>query len=102
MTTSTRKLRVGVIGLGFVSVDLKHLQGLRACSDLCDIVAFCDIDEQRAAAASQTWGSSDAYATTDYQQLVQDPSIDVVHVCTWNASHAEITVAALEAGKHVM
>jgi predicted dehydrogenase len=102
MTTSTKKLRVGVIGLGFVSVDLKHLLGLRACSDLCDIVAFCDIDEERAAAASRDWGSSDAYATTDYQRLLQDPSIDVIHVCTWNASHAEITVAALEAGKHVM
>ena len=40
--------------------------------------------------------------TTLLRRLLQDPSIDVIHVCTWNASHAEITVAALEAGKHVM
>ncbi len=39
---------------------------------------------------------------TDYKKLLQDPAIDVVHVLTPNDSHAEITIAALEAGKHVM
>ena len=38
----------------------------------------------------------------DYHQLLEDKSIDVVHVLTPNRSHCEITVAALEAGKHVM
>ena len=39
---------------------------------------------------------------SDYQELLKDGSIDVVHVCTPNVVHAPITVAAFAAGKHVM
>ncbi|MCV2394393.1 Gfo/Idh/MocA family oxidoreductase [Actinotalea sp. M2MS4P-6] len=95
------KLRVGIIGLGFIGT-AKHLPGLAANADLCDVVAFCDLELDRAEQARETFGSADAYTTTEYQRLVDDPSIDVIHVCTWNISHAEITIAALEAGKHVM
>ena len=38
----------------------------------------------------------------DYRKLLEDSSIDVIHVCTPNDSHAEISIAALESGKHVM
>lgn len=95
------KLRVGIIGVGFISIG-KHLPGLQLNADLCDIVAFCDFDIAKAEAGKAEYGSADAYATTDYLQLVNDPNIDVIHVCTWNVSHAEISIAAMEAGKHVM
>ena len=38
----------------------------------------------------------------DYQELLENEEIDAVSICTWNNSHAEIAVAALEAGKHVL
>ncbi len=44
----------------------------------------------------------DAQVYEDYRQLIARKDIEVVHVCTPNSSHSEITVAALHAGKHVM
>jgi predicted dehydrogenase len=95
------KFRVGIVGVGFIAT-LKHLEGIKANADLCDLVAICDLDLARAEKAKAGFGSADSYVTTDYRDLVNDPNIDVIYVCTWNVSHAEITCAALEAGKHVM
>ncbi|MGG0741651.1 Gfo/Idh/MocA family protein, partial [Niallia taxi] len=68
----------------------------------CEIVAFCDVIEERALKAAKEFGSADAKAYTDYTELLKDHSIDIVHVCTPNVSHSPITVAAFEAGKHVL
>ncbi|AIS52934.1 putative dehydrogenase [Thermoanaerobacter kivui] len=66
------------------------------------MVAFCDIIEERAQKAAKEYGTKDAKVYTDYKKLLEDKTIDVVHVCTPNKSHADITVDALYAGKHVM
>ena len=95
------KLRVGIIGLGFIGTR-KHLEGLAQHKDRAEIVAFCDYEIDRAEKARAAHGSADSYACTDYKRVLADESIDVVHVCTWNANHCEITCAALEAGKHVL
>jgi predicted dehydrogenase len=95
------KLRIGIVGVGFIGTQ-KHLVGLAQHADRCEVVAFCDLDLERAEAAMKEFGSADAYVTADYRELLADESIDVVHVCTWNISHCEITCAALEAGKHVL
>ncbi|MDR2381793.1 MAG: Gfo/Idh/MocA family oxidoreductase [Bifidobacteriaceae bacterium] len=95
------KLRIGIIGLGFIGTQ-KHLKGLAQHLDKCEVVGFCDFVIDKAKAAQAEIGSPDSYTTTDYKQILADPTIDVVHVCTWNVSHAEITIAALEAGKHVL
>lgn len=95
------KLRIGIIGLGFIGTQ-KHLVGLSQHADKAEIVGFCDLDLDRAKAAQASHGSPDSYVTDDYHQLLADESIDVIHVCTWNVSHCEITCAALEAGKHVL
>jgi predicted dehydrogenase len=94
-------LRIGIVGLGFIGIG-KHLPGLSHHSDKAEVVGFCDFDIEKAESAKAKWGSADAYTTTDYRELLADPTIDVIHVCTWNVSHCEITVAALEAGKHVL
>lgn len=66
------------------------------------MVAFCDIVVERAEKAKENYGTPDAKVYADYKELLADASIDVVHVCTPNKSHAPISIAALEAGKHVM
>lgn len=95
------KLRIGIVGLGFIGTQ-KHLVGLSQHFDRCEIVGFCDLEIEKAETARAEFGSADSYTTTNYLDLVNDPSIDVIHVCSWNVTHCEISCAALEAGKHVL
>ena len=93
-------LRIGIIGCGGIA-NAKHMPSLKKLPNV-QMVAFCDIVEERAQKAKVDFGTADAQAYTDYKKLLEDKSIDVVHVCTPNRSHSFITVDALEAGKHVM
>ncbi|WP_315108814.1 Gfo/Idh/MocA family oxidoreductase [Clostridium intestinale] len=95
------KVRIGIIGCGGIANN-KHFPALKSQADKCEIVAFCDTQEERAKKACEEFGSEDAKYYTDYKELLKDKSIDVVHVCTPNVSHSPITVAAFEAGKHVL
>ncbi|HOJ47409.1 MAG TPA: Gfo/Idh/MocA family oxidoreductase [Bacillota bacterium] len=94
------KVRVGIIGCGGIA-NGKHLPALKAIPEV-EMVAFCDIVEERAAEAAKKYGTPGAKVYTDYRKLLEDKTIDVVHVCTPNRSHSFITVDALESGKHVM
>lgn len=96
-----KKLRVGIIGCGGIA-NSKHFPALKSQFDNAEMVAFCDVIEERAIKAANEYGIVGAKTYIDYKELLNDKSIDVVHVCTPNRSHSEITVAALEAGKHVM
>jgi predicted dehydrogenase len=51
--------------------------------------------------AREEYGTPDAKVYTDYHEMLKDSSIEVVHICTPNNTHADITIAALAAGKHV-
>lgn len=66
------------------------------------IVGFCDYDESRTSLARHRFGTADSRIYKDYRKLLEDPSIDVIHICTAHKTHAEITIAALQAGKHVI
>ena len=94
------KVRVGVIGCGGIA-NKKHMPALKKLPNV-EMVAFCDVVEERAVKAKADFGTPDAKAYTDYKKLLEDKTIDVVHVCTPNRSHSFITVDALESGKHVM
>jgi predicted dehydrogenase len=94
------KLHIGIIGCGGIA-NGKHMPSLKALGDV-EMVAFCDIIPERAGKACETYGEPGAAVFTDYRELLKDPSIDIVHVLTPNRSHAEISIAALDAGKHVM
>ena len=95
-----KKVRIGIIGCGGIA-NGKHMPSLSKLPNV-EMVAFCDIIEQRAIDAKAKYGTPDAAVYTDYKQLLADATIDVVHVCTPNRSHSFITVDALESGKHVM
>ncbi|HEX2950786.1 MAG TPA: Gfo/Idh/MocA family oxidoreductase [Armatimonadota bacterium] len=93
-------LRVGIIGVGGIA-NGKHMPSL-AKVDSAKMVAFCDIIEERAQKGAEKFGVKGAKVFTDYQEMLEKCKLDVVHVCTPNVSHSEITVAALEAGCNVM
>lgn len=95
-----RQVKVGVIGCGGIA-NGKHLPGLSKVKNV-EMVAFCDIVEERAEKAAKEYGAQDAKVYTDYKELLKDESIEVIHVCTPNKSHSFITIDALESGKHVM
>lgn len=95
------KLQIAVIGCGGIA-NQKHFPALKGQADKCDIVGFCDIIEERAQKACTEYGTEDAKVYTDYRELLKDPEIDVVHVCTPNVAHCPITCDAFAAGKHVM
>jgi len=94
-------LKVGIIGCGGIA-NGKHLPSLKTQKDKCELVAFCDIVLERAEKAAKEYGTKDAKVYENYKELLKDKSIDVIHVLTPNRSHSEITIDALEAGKHVM
>ncbi len=93
-------LKVAIIGCGGIA-NGKHMPSLAKVPSV-QMTAFCDIIQERAEEAAQKYGTSDAKVYTDYKLLLKDKTIDVIHVCTPNKSHADITVDSLEAGKHVM
>lgn len=93
------KVRIGIVGCGGIA-NGKHMPALSKLKDV-EMVAFCDIVEERAQKAAKQYGAEGAKVFTDYRELLK-LDLDVVHVLTPNKSHSPITVAALEAGKHVM
>ena len=95
------KLQIGIIGCGGIA-NGKHMPALAKLNELCTMAAFCDIVEERAVKAKSEYGTPDSKVYTDYKKLLEDDSIDVVHVLTPNVLHCPITVDAFAAGKHVM
>jgi predicted dehydrogenase len=97
-----KKLRYGFVGCGGIA-NGKHLPAnarLQA-EGVVELVAFCDIDIAAAQRANDKYAGGKGAVCTDYNQLVK-MDLDVVFVLTPNSSHSQITVAALQAGKHVM
>ncbi|MBU6132537.1 Gfo/Idh/MocA family oxidoreductase [Staphylococcus xylosus] len=93
-------IKVGVIGCGGIA-NGKHLPSLAKIQEV-SMVAFCDIDKIKAESAATRYGDENATVYEDYIELLKDDAIEVIHVCTPNNTHQEITVAALNASKHVM
>ncbi len=90
-------LKVGVIGVGGIA--RTHMPGW-AASEHAEVVAGSDIH----AGVLQQWGEANGVSklTTDSAELINDPDIDIIDVCTPNMYHAPLSIAALEAGKHVI
>ena len=93
------KIKVGIVGCGGIA-NQKHFPALKNNADLNEIVAFCDIIVERAEKACAEFGAEGAKVYQDYHDLLADPEVEVVHICTPNVSHSEIAIAAFEAKKH--
>jgi predicted dehydrogenase len=89
-------LSVGVIGAGGIAQS--HMRAIKE-NDNIRLAAAMDVDARRAEAAAQKYG---ARAYTSVEDLLNDPEVEGVHVCTPHSFHGEQVVAAAEAGKHVI
>lgn len=94
----THPLRYGFVGTGGIARGA-HIRTIQAL-DLGPITAVCDTDPE-ALAAGQRMAAAES-ATADYHELVARADVDAVVICTPNDTHADIAVAALAAGKHVL
>ncbi len=90
-------LKIGVIGCGKIA-QVRHIPEY-AANENCELVAFYNPTASRAEDMAKKYGGK-VYESVD--ELLSDESIDAVSVCSANYSHAEITVKALNAGKHVL
>ena len=95
-----KKIRAAIVGCGFIA-NGKHLASMARRDDI-EVVAFCDLIIEKAQTLAKQHGTPDALVCTDYRDVMARTDIDIVHVCTPNSSHAEISIAALESGKHVL
>jgi UDP-N-acetylglucosamine 3-dehydrogenase len=91
------QIKVGVIGCGSIAKH-RHLPEYNL-NGQAEIMAVCDIVEERAMDMAALYH---AEAYIDYEDLLGNPEIDAVSVCTPNYLHAPISIAALKAGKHVL
>lgn len=91
------RLKIGVIGCGSIA-RLRHLPEYAANKDV-EIIAVCDIVEDRVKEIAEMYN---AKAYTNYEELLADGSIDAISVCLPNYLHAPVSIAASNAGKHVL
>lgn len=89
--------KIGIIGCGKIA-QVRHIPEY-ADNPNAKLIAYYDINNARAREIAQKYGGK---AYDSYVSLLSDADIDAVSVCTANSSHAEITIAALKAGKHVL
>lgn len=91
------KLQIGIIGVGGIAQG-RHIPALQALKEDCVITAVSDVNKERAQEVAAKYNI--VHVFEDYQDMFN--VVDAVIICTPNKFHAEITVAALEAGVHVL
>src|SRR4030088_727708 len=95
--TGSGRLRAAVVGTGFVGPH--HVDAVRR-GGYADVVAIVDRDPDRGPRKARALGVE--RAVPDLASVLDDPTIDVVHICTPNQTHVEFARAVMEAGKHVV
>ena len=91
------KLKVGIIGTGIIGTS--HIRRYQSMRNDVEIVAVADLNEPEAQRVAQE--NDIPHLFSDYRDLLKIDEIDSVDVCLPNFLHAPVTIAALQAGKHV-
>jgi predicted dehydrogenase len=91
-----KPVRLALVGCG--GMGNGHLKILAKREEV-QLVACCDIEEQKARQAGETYGC-DWY--TEYEKMLARDDIDAVDVVTWSGNHAELGTLAAESGRHVL
>lgn len=92
-----KKIKSGVVGIGFIGA--AHVEALRRLGNV-DVIAIAHSNEEKAKAKAEELDVDTYYS--DYNNMVNNPDIDCIHICTPNYLHYEMVKKALEAGKHVV
>lgn len=91
-----KKLKIGVVGVSFgmefVAIYKKHPD--------VESVVIADIDERLLKIAQEKFGFCEEECFTDIQPMLDDPEVDAIHIVTPPATHAELSIRVLNAGKH--
>lgn len=93
----SERVRVSFIGAGGIC-EQRHLPGLQQIPSV-DLVAVCNRSAGSSERIKQKWGF--ARIETDYRKVIEDPHVDAIFIGTWPYLHRELSIAALNAGKHV-
>ncbi|MDF2669707.1 MAG: oxidoreductase domain protein [Paenibacillus sp.] len=96
MSQQGKQVRFAVVGCGVIAKS--HLIGIEQ-TDTAVLVAVCDANPERAKEYAETYG---VRAFTAYTELLASDEVDVVCLCTPSGMHAEQTIQAAQAGKHVV
>lgn len=90
-------IKIGIIGCGRIA-QTRHIPEYASSTD-ADLYGFFDVNQKRAESLADQYGGK---VYLSYEEMLEDPEIDAVSVMTPNYTHAEISIAALRAGKHVL
>lgn len=97
MSNMPNKIKIGVIGTG--SIANSHIAAYQKNPDV-ELYSLCDINEKQLNKMGEKYGISRLF--TDKDEMLKLAELDAVSICTWNSEHAPCTIAALNAGKHVL
>lgn len=93
-----QRIRVAIIGCGGISRG--HARGYLQSPDLFEVVACCDERGELAEERAQQLGAK--FVTADYREVIASDDVDAVDICLPHHLHAEVAIAAAQAGKHVL
>ena len=97
---ANKKMRIGIIGTGGISKS--HIRAYLRQPDV-EIVAGCDLIPGKAEATfTELEVPGEAKFFTDYKEMLDTVELDAVSVCTYNCTHAECAIAALDKGLNVL
>ena len=88
---------IGIIGCGKIA-QVRHIPEY-AGHPQARLAGFYDLNQERARELAEKWGGK---AYSSWEEMLADPGIDAVSVCVANNAHAQLSIAALRAGKHVL
>jgi len=93
-----RKLRAAILGCG--NIGNTHAKAILANEEIVELYAVCDEIPEKAEDYQKKYGA--AHVFTDMKEMLADPNIDIVHICTPSGYHADHAVACAKAGKHIL
>lgn len=88
---------IGIIGCGKIA-QVRHIPEY-ADHPQARLAGFYDLNQERARELAEKWGGK---AYSSWEEMLADPGIDAVSICVANNAHAQLSIAALQAGKHVL
>ncbi|MHB0878872.1 MAG: Gfo/Idh/MocA family protein [Anaerolineae bacterium] len=93
----SKRVKWGIIGAGVIAPN--HATAITS-SQYADLVAVCDVDVPKAKAFAEKWGNPAVFS--DYEQMLDSGTVEVVSICTPSGLHPQMTIAAAKRGVHVL